>query len=400
MKKPRLFINMHYMEFGGAERALLGLLNALDTEKVDVDLFLNQHTGGFLPLIPPKINLLPEIPSYSAIERPMKDIFFEGHWGILLGRLIGKIRYNRYLRRINKRKDGSATQYAFDGVIPFLPSLKFLGHYDIAISFLDPPHIVQDKVDANIKMEWIHADWATVEVNETLVGPRWGQNDYIASISHSVTERFLKKFPQFKSKIIEICNILSPSLIRNQASYEEDLLGFCREGITLCSVGRIVYAKNFDNIPHIAKILKDNGLIFHWYVIGPGNHESIDESIRYDEVEDCVHFIGAKLNPYPWMKTCTIYVQPSHYEGHSVTVREAQILGKPVIITNYPTAKSQIQDGIDGIICGMNNESIANAILCLANDKKKQETLIEYLTSHDYGNEKEVEKIYKLLNIA
>ena len=45
--KPRIFINMHYMELGGAERALLGLLNALDTDKVDVDLFLNQHTGEF-----------------------------------------------------------------------------------------------------------------------------------------------------------------------------------------------------------------------------------------------------------------------------------------------------------------------------------------------------------------
>ena len=77
MTKPRLFINMHYMELGGAERALLGLLNAIDTDKVDVDLFLNQHTGAFMPLIPSKINLLPEIPSYSAIERPIKTILKE-----------------------------------------------------------------------------------------------------------------------------------------------------------------------------------------------------------------------------------------------------------------------------------------------------------------------------------
>ena len=172
------------------------------------------------------------------------------------------------------------------------------------------------------------------------------------------------------------------------------------EGITLCSVGRIAYLKNFDNIPHIARIMKDRGLKFHWYVIGPGNHESIDESIRNDDVEDCVHFIGSKTNPYPWMKTCDIYIQPSRYEGHSVTVREAQILGKPVIITNYPTAKSQIQHGIDGIICGMENESIAHAIFLLANDRDKQKRLSEYVSSHDYGNEKEVEKIYQLLNIA
>ena len=65
--KPRIFINMHYMEIGGAERALLGLLNAIDTNKVDVDLFINQHTGEFMKLIPKKINLLPEI-GFSITE--------------------------------------------------------------------------------------------------------------------------------------------------------------------------------------------------------------------------------------------------------------------------------------------------------------------------------------------
>ena len=99
------------------------------------------------------------------------------------------------------------------------------------------------------------------------------------------------------------------------------------------------------------------------------------------------------------MKACDIYVQPSRYEANSVTVREAQILGKPVISTNSPTAKGQIMDGIDGIVCGMENDSISEAIFSLAMDKMKQASLTEYVLSHDYGNEKEVEKIYKLLNI-
>ena len=57
MKKKRLFINIHYLEIGGAERALLGLLSALDPEKVDIDLFVNQHTGEFMSLIPDYVNL-------------------------------------------------------------------------------------------------------------------------------------------------------------------------------------------------------------------------------------------------------------------------------------------------------------------------------------------------------
>ncbi len=398
MGKPRIFINLHYLELGGAERALLGLLNALDTDKVDVDLFLNQHTGAFMPLIPDKINLLPEIPVYSAIERPLKDIFFEGHWGIFLGRLIGKLKHWHYLKSIGKNRDGSATQYAFDGVIHFLPSLKYLGHYDMAISFLDPPHIVQDKVDADIKMEWIHTDWSTVDVNASLVAPRWGRNDYIVSISKDVTIQFLKRFPTLQNKIIEIRNILSSAFIRSQALLQ-DLDIPESEGITLCSVGRITYQKNFDNIPHIAIILKEKGLVFHWYIIGPGNHDDIDVNIDKFNLKDCVHFIGAKSNPYPWVNACDIYVQPSRFEGNSVTVREAQILGKPVIITNYPTAKSQIHDGIDGIICELDNASIAEAIWNLSRDKAFRFCLQDNIAAIEFGNEDEVNKIYRLLNI-
>ncbi len=401
MSKPRIFINFHYMELGGAERALLGLLNAFDTNRVDVDLFLNQHTGPLMSQIPSKINLLPEIPAYSAIERPMKTIFFEGHWGVLLGRLIGKFRFRRYLKKIGRKtRDGSDSQYVFDGVIPFLPSLRRLGHYDLAISFLDPPHIVQDKIDASIKIEWIHTDWSTVEVNKELVASRWGRNDYIVSISKSVTKQFLLRFPEFESKIIEIHNILSPDQVRRQSLMQEDMEEMANDGLILCSVGRISYQKNFDSVPLVAKILKSKGLKFHWYVVGPGNHDRIDEAIINENVVDCVHFIGPKSNPYPWIKACDIYVQPSRYEGHSVTVREAQILCKPVIITNYPTAGSQILNGIDGIICGMDNNSIAETILSLAKDISRQKDLIEFVSTHDYGNENEVEKIYKLLNLS
>lgn len=397
--KPRLFINMHYLELGGAERALIGLLNAIDTEKVDVDLFLNQHTGAFMPLIPKKINLLPEIPVYSAIERPMKDIFFEGHWGVLLGRLIGKWKLKRYLKKNGIKKDSSYTQYAFDGVNPFLPSLRFLGHYDMAISFLDPPHIVHDKVDADIKLEWIHTDWSAHHVNKELVTPRWEKNDYIISISKAVTEQFLEAFPRLENKIVEIHNILSPSTIRKQAMLDEGMEEFLGKGFSICSVGRISYVKNFDSIPYIARLLKDRGLDFHWYIVGPGAHNSIDRALVENGVSDCVHFVGSKSNPYPWIQACDLYVQPSRLEGNSVTVREAQILGKPVLVTNYPTAKSQVKDGIDGVICSLDNESIACAIYSLAIDEIRRRELSLYVSSHDYGNESEVNKIYALLGL-
>ena len=49
--KPRIFIAIHYMHLGGAETSLLGLLQAFDTSKVDVDLFVYSHEGELMNLI-------------------------------------------------------------------------------------------------------------------------------------------------------------------------------------------------------------------------------------------------------------------------------------------------------------------------------------------------------------
>lgn len=385
------------MELGGAERALLGLLHAIDTNRVDVDLFLNQHTGAFMPLIPKNINLLPEEPAYSVIEKPLTECLRQRQWKIAYARLVAKYKYHQYLRQNHLTTDGSATHYVFNEVIRFLPSLHKYGHYDLAISFLDPPHIVQEKVDARKKIEWIHTDFSFVKVDVPTTGYWWAKNDYIAAITESVGTQFIKTFPALKDKIIEIHNILSPTIVRAQADAFE--VTKPQDNISLCSVGRICEAKNYECIPSVARLLRDKGLHFIWTIVGPGDHQTIDAEAKKLDVDDCVIFIGAKENPYPYIKACDIYVQPSRFEGNSVTVREAQILYKPVVVTNYPTAKDQIRNGLDGIICKLNNKDIADAIYDLSSHKNIREQLSAYLREHNYGNETEVEKIYDLIGI-
>ena len=107
--------------------------------------------------------------------------------------------------------------------------------------------------------------------------------------------------------------------------------------------------------------------------------------------------LGKKINPYPYIKACDIYAQPSIYEGKSVTVREAQMLYKPVVITDYPTAKSQIITGVDGVIVGLDEIDTAKGIVEFIKNKKLREQIVEYLRTHDFGNEKEVDNIYMLM---
>lgn len=172
-----------------------------------------------------------------------------------------------------------------------------------------------------------------------------------------------------------------------------------KEMLHLLSVGRFSYAKNYDNIPDISRCIVETGNIdFRWFIIGYGPDEQlIRNKITEAGMEDYVIILGKRTNPYPYIKACDIYIQPSRYEGKSVTVREAQMLYKPVVVTNYPTASSQIKDGVDGVIVPMDNQGCAQGIIDLVNDVAKRHRIITYLQTHDYGNEKEVEKIYIMI---
>lgn len=398
--KPRIFISIHYLEIGGAETSLIGLLQALDPERVEVDLFVHDHRGEMMPFIPQWVNLLPEIPEYAGIERPMIEVLKKGHIQLLLARLIARWQFQRYVRK-NHPKDGSSLfGYIGKYVTPILPSLHRYGTYDLAISFLTPHNIVLEKVQAKKRICWIHTDYTNIDVNAALELPVWAGYDYIASISEEVGKGFCQVFPSLQSKLIEIENILSPAFIRKRAQeggQPQDMPTSPQE-ITLLTIGRYCYAKKMEEIPILCRLLREKGLSVKWYIIGFGSSDTdIRQAIQQEGMQKHVTLLGKRTNPYPYIAACDWYIQPSRYEGKSVVVREAQILQKPVIITAYPTAASQVTNGMDGVIVPLPVEACAEAMAKAIQDTKLQAQIIEHLRTHDYGNEKEVEKIYSIL---
>ena len=457
--KKKIFIFNYFMYIGGAERALLGLLNAFDYTKYEVDLFLALHQGEFLHFIPKEVNLLPEDKMYASYAIPLKKVLFSKTFPIGVARLIARWKFNKYKKRKNLINSEASFQYIIREMMPFLAMINPNKEYDLAISFLAPHNIVLDKVKAKKKICWIHTDYTQIDVNVDLELPVWSRYDYIASISTDVTRTFLQVFPSLKDKIVEIENILSPRFVRERADLEnvqEELEQ--SKSINLLSIGRFSDAKNYDNVPDICsrmlRILNANALnenenenqarsatnqgasrlteaqptnrakrltecearltepqatnrasaanqarsAIKWYIIGyGGGEELIRQKIREAGMENHVIILGKRSNPYPYIKACDIYVQPSRYEGKSVTVREAQMLCKPIVVTNYPTASSQIRDGVDGVIVPMDNEGCAQGIARVILDAPLRQRLTAHLATHDYGNEAEVDKIYSLL---
>ena len=280
-----------------------------------------------------------------------------------------------------------------------MPPIQPETEYDLAISFLTPHYFVAEKVRAKKKIAWIHTDYSVVQVDGASELAMWSRYDSIASISENVTETFLSGFPSLKEKIVLIENILPKALIGGQANafpVEKEMPN--DTAIKLLSIGRFSNQKNFDNVPDICRRILEAGLDIKWYLIGYGGDEPlIRRKISEAGMENRVVILGKKENPYPYIKACDLYVQPSRYEGKAVTVREAQMLCKPVVITRYATSASQLEDGVDGVIVPMDNAGCAEGIASVIRDEILRKKLIENTKTRDYTNAEEIQKIYRVM---
>ena len=243
---------------------------------------------------------------------------------------------------------------------------------------------------------WIHTDYTALTFDRSTALAMWNRIDTNCGVTEQVTAAIDTEFPELSHLTATVENILPQNLIERQSNNPQGEMQK-EKPFKLLSVGRFSEQKNFDNVPDICRRLIADGLDVTWYLIGYGGDEMlIRQKIAEAGMQDRVIILGKKDNPYPYKRACDLYVQPSRYEGKAVTVREAQLLGKPVVITDYATSGSQLEAGVDGVIVPMDNAGCAAGIAALLRDPARMQQLSENCTKRDYTNSAEVEKIYAL----
>ena len=152
-------------------------------------------------------------------------------------------------------------------------------------------------------------------------------------------------------------------------------------------------------IPKTARILLDAGYNIHWYLVGDGElREEIEEAIQKYNVQSHVILLGSKMNPYPYIKNCDIYVQPSFSEGYCTTTVEAKILCKPIVTTDAPGMREQFINGENGLIVdSMTPEALAKGIKMLLAHPEVMEKFQDALKKESYDNSKELRKLYDFM---
>lgn len=388
---------MPSMFIGGAERSLLGLFEVIDYAQYDVSLFLYRHEGEFLSYIPEQVNLLPPMGAYGTFDVPIRSLLFSQRWIFGIARLLSKVALKMHCL-ISGEKKGvwMSMQYTARYLLPLLPEIP--GEYDLGVMFLGVADPLVRKVKARKKVAWCHTDYDALYPDKAMDRKTYQAMDHVVFVSDACRQKMARFYPALLDKTQVIENVLGERLLLQQAEVSVNDMPRLDDGYILLSIGRFSNAKNFDNVPGICKSLLGKGLDVKWYIIGYGGDEPlIRQRIAEAHMEDHVILLGKKENPYPYIKACDLYVQPSRYEGKCVTVREAQILGKPVVITRYATSSSQLEDGVDGVIVPMDNEGCAEGIAALLRDPEKMRQLSDNCKAREYSNAQEVEKLYQLL---
>lgn len=381
------------MRIGGAEKSLVNLLNLMDLNEYDVSLLLFKPEGDFLQQIPSGVHILETDPSLfyaykldkkvfsckRAIRSAILRIFSTGVCKILYGNHARQRRWIKFYK-------------------PILPKQK--GEYDVAVGYLegDASYYVIDKVNAKRKILWVHSNFDNIKKNEeaSVYREYFCKADKVVSISDKCVQVLQNNYPDINNKFVYLPNLTSSAVLNNAARVticEE----FSKDAFNIVSVGRLTEAKGFDMAIDALKILKERKVPVHWWIVGDGElRTSLEKHMRDNGVESNLTLLGFKSNPYPYMNKADLIAQTSRWEGKSVVLDEAKILEKPILSTAYATVKDQVINGSEGIIVEMNAEAIAQEIECLVKDKSTLNRIRQYLKNHDYGNQNEIIKYYKL----
>lgn len=309
MKKKILFA-AYSLDVGGIETALVTLLDYLK-DKYEITLALEKKQGIFLDKIPESVKIIEykisdsKTPLIRKIQNAFKQIAF-------------KIKY--------KNKFDSSVCYA-----TYSFPCSFMARNASKKSFL-----------------WVHNNYMNFYDDNILKYRKFFKDlkvyDYknIIFVSKMDKRVFTAQFPECSKKAI-VCNNLIDykSIIKKSEEQIDDLK---KEDVPVfINIGRHdEKQKKLSRIINATKKLNSEGYKFKVVFVGKGTDTNMYKDLAKKTKN--IEFLGAKKNPYPYLRIADCFIMSSQFEGYPVVLVESQILGKPIVTTDISDAKEDINE--------------------------------------------------------
>lgn len=380
-QKIKILFRHRSMEMGGVEKVMLSVINNLDQDKFEMTVCLNLNQG----------ELRNEFPAH------VKKIYLtEGKEDISKNILLQKVqlfqRKNK-LERLRKNPKIIDKEY-----------LKEEYDVEIAMTYNDFESVLNSTNKNSKKIGWFHS-----EINVPKLQPlvpailkHFPQFDHMIYCSEKIQNLMHELYPNIQyPKESVIINAIPIEEIKKKA--EEKLTDLPKSPVFV-SVGRLHTRKGYHKLMEAhAQLLKER---FEHSVVIIGDGEELPNLLAQQKklgVEKTYHFIGNKMNPYPYLKNADFFIMPSESEAWPLVIAEALILQKPIIATKVGDVEMMIKNRKTGYLIDYKQEEIYQGMkefltnISLISDLQENLKDIE----KEFDNQKIFEKIEGvILNLA
>ena len=357
MKKKLLFFG-YTLDMGGAEKVMVDFLKVLQPH-YDITLALLQAKGVLMEDLPQGIRVIQ---------------LRNGLLPYLLFRYIPFFRKQK-INKIANEED-----------------------YHAAIGFLEGRSAtwVADIKKPIRRLAWVHTDVDHFDIGvcteEAL--DSYSKMDAVITVAEHSKNSFLRKFGSSAHSVDVLYNLIDEeSILRKSTEAVEPNHCF-----TFVNVGRMSPPKRQDRLVEIAHRLKAEGFSFAIQILGGGSEEEkIRQMVKEKDVEDVVQLKGMVLNPYPYIKQADCVVVSSDFEGYSVVIKEALLLGKAIISTDVSGVREVFEDNKYGIVTERTTDDLyqnMRAALCGEIDLKAIETRLQ---TFDCSNKAIIDKLFSII---
>ncbi len=400
MKKKILFV-INTLSQAGAETALMALLRRLNSPEYDINLYVLTGQGEMLQKLPSHVRLLN--PTFST----QSVLTGKGRWILMKRVLLSFVRNGKCIEKfayvmknlismIRKKRiqvDKLLWRVLSEGAERFDIS------FDLAVAWMEggSAYYVADHVKAHKKIALIHIDYESAGYTKAMDQDCFQRFSNIFLVSEETKEHYLKVYPEYAEKLAVFHNIIDQEYIRLKA---QEKGGFTDkyEGFRILSVGRLTLQKGFDIAIEAMWFLKKSGYDIRWYVLGEGDQKkTLMKKAQELQLEQDFLLLGQTDNPYPYYAQADLYVHATRFEGKSIAIQEAQTLGCAVLASDCNGNREQIVDEVDGILCELTPQAIAENILELYLEESKRKMLGEEAKKKVISYECELKTFQKML---
>lgn len=358
------------LTLGGAEKVLIDIINEINYE-YKITVFTLYGKGDLEKNLPEDVkikslysNSYSEMSRFKKICISLRLLLFKKHI------------YNKYIK----------------------------DNYDTEIAFLEGPitSLFGVKNKNTKKIAWVHTDITKIfgsnfkaKIKQYLNRAIYNKYNKVVFVSKDSLEKFETVNTTInKEKLEVIYNYINKENVINMAE-EEVQIPFKKDEINFVLVARLVEAKAIDRLIRVHEKLIQNNHKHKIYVVGDGPlKETLEQQINDAKVSESFHLLGAKGNPYPYIKNADYVCVLSYFEGYSMLAEQAKILNRYIITTNT-AAREAVKNYKNSIILENNEDAIYEGLKDIIENRQKYESEVD--TKEEYSNEKIIEQIKEIL---